>query len=464
MILFLAVIREPVSAAQHSVGTWSTPFPILETDGRTFGLAIAGDSHGNLHVLLEHTPDLTLPYGLDYLHWNGLGWSSPVNVIVNLDGSSVGNIQMVMDSNDMIHATWTGGNNSLYYASALIENAASPHGWSEPVRIGISYPEPMGLVSGLNNTLYVAYSDAGAQGQISLVRSDDGGVTWSAPVAVAQSLPQTVPGDVRLAIDDSGRLHTTWTAYSIVIEGNEAQGVFYSHTTDPDQTSWISPVQMDDRRHGMAGVVTAGDNRVHVVWRSNVGGDGSFHTWSDDGGVTWFPPDQYEDGGGFSGVPGFYEDSLENLHYVLGPVIYNSWSDGRLGEYVDIATAEVRAAASISPGEGAAMAGTNGNRLHVIFHTDFDQIWYTTKLLSTPESLNSAPQIEPLAILQPTPSEPDNADMAPELESQLPDFPRENINRQSEIALGNTLLVPSVISIVVLIAVVIVSSHLRRRK
>ncbi len=89
-------------------------------------------------------------------------------------------------------------------------------------------------------------------------------------------------------------------------------------------------------------------------------------------------------GAGFRGLAHLVVDSLKRVHYTIGPAYYTMWSEGQLEPYLDIATEEVRRAATVSNGEGAILSITHGNRLHIIFHTDFKHLWYTTKLLPVP--------------------------------------------------------------------------------
>jgi hypothetical protein len=89
------------------------------------------------------------------------------------------------------------------------------------------------------------------------------------------------------------------------------------------------------------------------------------------------------DGGGFSGPPSFAIDSSNRLHYVIGNVYYAMWDGDQLIGYLDLATQAVRDQAAISNGEEAVIASTLGNQLHVVFETDFNRLWYTTKQLNT---------------------------------------------------------------------------------
>ncbi len=430
------------------------------------------DSQGNIHLVFQHAPDSTAPIGLDYTYWNGAEWSSPISILLDPNGTDATMPQMVIDQSDVMHVVWN-SNGRLYYSKSPSASAGSAKSWSKPFPIGQTYNTFADIILGPNDELYVAYSDASSPGQVSLVMSTDSGATWSSEIVIAETEWETVPGDVQLAIDDTGRMHAMWTAYALA-QGNRSQGIFYAHTLGNELDTWNTAVKVSGPRHGQGGLVTVGDNEVHLVWRSNIGLDGTFHQWSNDGGVSWFAPDQYTDGGGFSGLPSFAIDSANRVHYTIGPVYYSMWDAGRLGPYVDLATKEIREQTTVSDGEGAILTITGGNRLHVVFHTDFTHIWYTTKLLNVPEVVEplhetggphaidvirrpeESSQEDGLAILRAPTSTPILAPIPTRIKT---DFPREIDSRRD---IYSPLLL-SVVPTVLLLAAVLIVSEMRRR-
>jgi hypothetical protein len=258
--------------------------------------------------------------------------------------------------------------------------AASPRAWSEPGILATFLGEPDITISN-SGEIYVAYLDAGSN-SIAVVASNDGGLTWSAPFRVASSSFGSLSIDVRIAVDTTERLHIAWTEAELP-DGWPPTGAFYAQSLDGGLT-WSQPLQVTGPGHGQIGVTAIGDNQVHLVWRSSIGGDGTFHQWSQDGGVTWSTPHQYSDRGGFSGLPSFAVDSTGTLYYAIGPAYVASWSEGDQGDYVDVATAQVRSQYRKSSGEMAVLAITSGNVVHVVFETDFRYLWHTWRRLDIP--------------------------------------------------------------------------------
>lgn len=373
--------------AQPAQNGWSPPDLLVQTLGdlSMSSMTLVADRANCLHLLFPHRQDESVPFGIDYMHWDGKTWSQPVNILVNRDGSSATNVRAAVDAGQVIHLIWGGGSNALYYASVPAALAGRPQAWSKPKVVGFAITEAA-IAVGIDGTIYIAYADTLAVGDVSLTRSNDGGTSWSSPSRVAVTAEGTMPGRIGLALDDLGGIHATWTEHALP-DGWPLTGVFYARSLDRGK-SWQTPLMVDDGLHGEIGVAAMGGAQVHLVWRSNIGGDGTFHQWSGDGGGSWSPPDAFGDRGGISGMPSFAVDSAGSLHFVIGPAYVASFSGGVLGPYMDVAGEELRTGLGqgdrwTAP-ERAIIAITSGNRLHVVFETGFQRLWHTTCLVAAP--------------------------------------------------------------------------------
>lgn len=380
-------------------------------------MAVVADQAGGLHLFFPHRPETAAAYGIDYLHWDGESWLGPNSIFVNADGSNVGHVRAAIDSEQVIHLIWGGGRNQLYYASAPAADAASALSWSQPAPLGAAITEA-GIAVAPDGTLVVAFSNADAMGTVSVTTSFDGGLTWSTPAPAALTADGIAPDAVSVAVDDGGGLHLTWTGATLP-SGEPLVGVFYARSLDSGMT-WSEPLQVDDERHGEIRAGAVGENEIHLVWRSNIGGDGTFHQWSADGGDTWSAINQHDDRGGMSGLPSFAVDSAGALHYVIGPGYVATFRDGSLGPYIDVVGGGLRDEASQdprkSPGERAVMTIATGNQLHVVFETNFNKLWHTYRQLDVPE-IPPLPLPEPqgmLAAAVPTQEAPPQATAVPE--------------------------------------------------
>jgi len=380
IVIFLSNIFHSIGFTQELLTGWTSPVVITSSQQKLFSPNLISDDFGNLHLFYTNQDDLTAPASINYIKWDGLNWSYPIDIILDSSANFPQLARAAIDHNQMIHLVWYGDANQIRYAKSPLINAQNAQFWSEPTTIATAMPGQDITISE-DGTIYVAYADWPEMGTISIISSANNGENWSSPIIAAIGLPNCTPADIRMAIDKSGRFHLVWTEYSLS-QGNPAQGAFYAQSSDGRQT-WTAPWKLSPERHGQPGVATLGANEVHLVWRSNIGGDGTFHQRSVDGGLTWFSPDQYMDGGGFSGPPSFAIDSSNRLHYVIGNVYYAMWDGDQLIGYLDLATQAVRDQAAISNGEEAVIASTLGNQLHVVFETDFNRLWYTTKQLNT---------------------------------------------------------------------------------
>ena len=361
----------------------------MQTDGRVASSNIAAvvDPSGQLHAFYPHTPADSATASIDYLRWDDAGWSQSIDIIVDPDTDQPANIRAVLDSQGTVHLIWLGSNNALRYAKAPIANAGTARGWTDPQTIASAFGMA-DLVAGTDNTLYAVYSNAASAGRVALSQSTDGGRSWSSPTDIAATALDTVPNEVRLAVDGNNRLHVVWTEYNVSSDPSTGviyNGVFYTRSSDGGVT-WETPTEVDGPRHGQIGVATVGNDEVHLVWRSGVGGDGTFHQWSRDGGATWSSLGNTEDGGGISGLPSFALDSLGRLHYVIGPGMYAVWDGKQLSGFEDVVTDVVRTKTAGSEAERAEIAITDGNQVHVIFEYGFHELLHTTRLVDAPRS------------------------------------------------------------------------------
>ncbi|MDZ4804543.1 MAG: sialidase family protein, partial [Candidatus Eisenbacteria bacterium] len=107
------------------------------------------------------------------------------------------------------------------------------------------------LASG-SAVVYVAwtqYMTGLTQGRIEIIRSDDGGTTWTSPVTIDQNYVNRRPGHVRLALGPAGEVYAAWLAWSdftyfyclIDNYAQTTQPIYFSRSVDSGAT-WDAPV------------------------------------------------------------------------------------------------------------------------------------------------------------------------------------------------------------------------------
>jgi hypothetical protein len=425
----LAVLVLPfagTAAAQSGEPGWSQPASIVQTLGELGWPVLIPDNAGRLHMLFTHQPDANAVRGIDYIVLADGKWSEPASVIINPDGSSVTRIRAALDAQGTLHVLWDGKDRALYYASVPINQAALPGEWTQPkvIASGLANSD---IVVGRDGTLYVGYAASPGLTMIALISSIDGGQTWSEPLPIATVMSsETAADDVSLAVDDAGRLHAAWTEYRLP-DGTPPTGAYYTRSVDGGQT-WETPQQMAGERHGQIAVGTVGYDEVHLVWRSNIGLDGTYHRRSMDGGKTWLPAENFADGGGFSGRPSFAVDTAGRMHYVIGHAWYAMWNGQSLSSYVDLAGQELRAKSLKSDAESAVLTITEGNQVHAVFETDFNQLWYTTLKLDLPAAPTptAMPVVTRVPTARPTAVPLPSATAAPPTATPFPEVAQTN--------------------------------------
>jgi|GEM_PF-6676910 len=376
----LVTPARPVRAQEPDL--WSTPSLVWHADGSAAStrMSLVAGPDATLHLFFPHQPETEEPASIDYTYWDGQVWSAPVDVLLDPLGGTPSYVDAVLGSDSRLHLVWLGRNAILQYARAPLSEAASALAWSAPRAMATAVGEP-DLVVDANGDLLLGYVGGQDLGAVLMQRSTDGGETWSSPAIVAgASQPDRVPSDLSLALSGSGVVHAAWTEYALP-EGWPPFSSLYARSNDGGAT-WTTPRQITGEDHGEIGVAAYG-SQVHLVWRSTIGGDGTFHQRSSDGGMSWQAPDRTEDRGGFSGLPGFARDSQGNLHMVIGSAFVSTWRADldQATPWIDVSGQALRNGTG-QPSywthpERAVVAVANGNQIHVVFATGARDLWHT---------------------------------------------------------------------------------------
>lgn len=151
--------------------------------------------------------------------------------------------------------------------------------WSHPAKLPIADPTIGNevLVDPRDGTLYDLY-DVPATAQIELIRSSDGGATWSAPMLVSRlnegvvSDPSHAPNGERLRTGDilsdglvdphSGALYVTWEAKPT--PGAPFNEIEFASSTDRG-ASWSAARTINTRTDGPAFIPTIAETRASVL-------------------------------------------------------------------------------------------------------------------------------------------------------------------------------------------------------
>lgn len=375
---------------------WSPPIKIYAVEEQAlYEPVVTADRGGAVHVLWRG-----LQNALYYARLDQSGWSQPVDVLTGANVASA-----VVDERGVLHVIWAGANFNLVYAMARASEAHSAHAWSSPQAIEMAFQRPQIAVD-TEGGLHIAFATAGVDA-VKYMVSRDGGATWTSSVVVAQSSrPEAGVGDTRLAVGPDGAIHVVWTEY-LLPNGWPPLGVFYSRSTDGGLT-WTLPGAMAGDGYDQITVLAANASEIHVAWNGMAGVGGRYHRWSGDRGETWSGVNIISNRGGTEGFPSLVVDSAGAVHLLTTfdhCAQYSRWNGDSWSRPMCISGPEAMASNYI---EEAAMALSEGNRLHAVFWDGRQRLWYTSRQVEAPAIAPAPfPTSAPTATLMPRPvSEP----------------------------------------------------------
>ena len=285
-------IWSQLAVAQEADNAWSSPYRLSSGEGEASEGFMVADDYGFLHVFwIEEGIPQSRPI-IQYARFDGRNWSIPVDIRA-AEGFTIGYVSPYIDEAGIIHLMWTEGNaGPVYYMQAPAYDALSAQKWSQPIRIDVSAFE-LQLQIDSQGIYHLVYSDFyGADPGVYYVQSLDQGETWSFPIWLDPDIPASyAPFWMRFVVDDSDRLHITWS-YMDVFEAIN-KWVRYTRSLDGG-TNWSAPATIDeainsefDLRMANPGMAVSGD-AVHVVWAGTAQTNRK-HRYSLDGGETWEP-------------------------------------------------------------------------------------------------------------------------------------------------------------------------------
>ncbi len=348
--------------------TESDPVVIARDDGRIYVSCL---TTGNNGVFITWSDD------------NGVSWQPAIPIVQN-QSSLQDKDWFAVDNNPSspyyhrVYMAWApGGVVSSYSTDGGLT-------WSTPQQIpnngtaGIEYPYP---VVAPNGDVFIFHMyDWGVRGAspsiVKVVKSTNGGVTWSQPVSVAtiyqpNSPPRT--GDdwrffsiISAATDptNNNRLYAAWTDNrNINTNGLDVQ---YSSSTDHG-TSWGAITRLS---HDPTGVVrdhitpilnVSADGRLNALWldRRLDASNHLFQAWyssSTDGGTSWEADSQVSDAPGLGfdlnvGLPPGSGNAAGDYWGLgsAGGYVYAAWTDTRNGEQDIYTSRALRSATTPTP-------------------------------------------------------------------------------------------------------------------
>jgi hypothetical protein len=404
---------------------WSKPINLSETPQLSTHPAIVADNYGYVHLFwseevggaVRQTGDTGgAGNSILYRRWDGENWTTATDILF-VPGENIAEyISVSVDSEDILHAVWTGQTN-FYYSNATSWQADSAHAWRRPMVIATDSARSANessIVAGNDGHLHFAYATRGDEAGIYYVNSPDKGKTWTSARKLSKPLlsSEISYSNVQLIIDGAGYLHLVWQTNQ---EEGYGQAVYYARSMDQGK-SWSTPWQFGYRDANDIFVewpylAARGGNEVHLIYIDG-GTQGRLHHISLDNGETWGEAQQIiPELEGINGYVFPIVDGISNMHLIANMrtrgdnvvgIYYARWINKSWSKTIPIDNHS-----SAAPSAHYTCATVRkGNEIYIAYNQiSVGEIWMLKGYLPlvTPVPSHQPSQLKQGTILTPTP-------------------------------------------------------------
>jgi len=270
---------------------WQGPDRVATATSLMTNLQVVADEFGSTHAFW------TIDGGAEIFHarYDGQSWSSAVPVLTAQSGRLAE--VSVAAGNRRLYLVWR-DDGGLHFAQASAER---PTEWSTPINLeGVSGSAiAPAVLAAANGDLIVAYAvPLNEQRGVFVLRSEDLGVTWSAPITIFNA--ETAGWDMidrpQLAQTADGVLHALYLRRNLPPDAAPVD-LGYSRS-DTAGRVW-APVDDNFNAPAIWSAVLGSGNVVHRLWAEDANQRTViWHMFSPDSGVTWSEREQ------IAGLPG----------------------------------------------------------------------------------------------------------------------------------------------------------------
>jgi hypothetical protein len=345
---------ESVSQWFPMPSNWRQPTTVATGLSDLTALKMVADTQGRLHVVWsQQAPDLPSADGensINYALWENNQWVVSPDILTPPSGR-VREMDVALDSGERIFVVWSGGQSGeVYYSWANAGLANSVSEWATPVALPSfqnvgSDPEILISETGI---IYVIYAVSLNEGRgIYLVKSTDGGSTWSDPIRVFDGVAAEweMVDQPHLSLSSQGSLHAVWNRNTL--PGRSGPVALYYSRSEDQGGSWTEPEMVIEAPVIWSQIQGVGGNSVHRIWQE-IEND-STSIWFEvslDNGLTWSRPTNISGLGIHYGSTTLIGDSIGRLHLLhlseeaSGNLILRQWSwdgvDLNVGESLNL--------------------------------------------------------------------------------------------------------------------------------
>lgn len=307
LVAFLGIAS--AAPAFASLGAWSTPVNLSEAGGSAGDSRIAVDGSGNaVAVWLRFDADFNRIAQSSWSDDGGATWSAPVNL--SAPGEWAGGLNVAIDGAGVAHVVWDryDGNNGRVQYTRSDDGGLT---WNAPVYLstgGSDAARAQVAVDGSGNPVVVWRGSDGSDDIIQSSRSTDGGVSWSTPVDLSLSgqsadLPQIVAAG-------SDNVVAVWQ------RSDGSNQIIQSSSSANGGASWSVPANLSaSGQDSVASKVAVDDSgNVVAVWLYSPSSDSKVQSSRlTAGGVSWSTPEDLSVVGEEAATPQVSADGSGNF-------------------------------------------------------------------------------------------------------------------------------------------------------
>lgn len=324
LIVVLLCIGPPLIGAAQAIGNggeWGpSQYLPCDVDGDVNAVypQVVVDRQGQLHVVWQSGTSIF------YCYMYEGKWSEKTDVIATPEEEGFILWAVEIDKQDRLNILWAdqGRTRDVLLSRAYVSVADQPRSWETQ-----SLYSPQTAIHG-------AHLTAGGDGELHVVYAPDtrsihylvstkNGEDWTGPYTIWEtSDPENeAPVYPRIAVDHYGNLHVTWSL-SALEQNWLGKAVYYARSTDGGAT-WNAREVQRSPQEGITvdwiNLAVRNEDEIHLAWNRGVAsGDGRYHSWSSDNGITWSQPATFlpPQVNGQTGYPLMAVDASGILHLV----------------------------------------------------------------------------------------------------------------------------------------------------
>ncbi len=256
---------------------------------------------------------------LYYARWEGESQLSQKLALGTATNSIARDPDAAIDSSGNLLLAWADGRTgNIYFSKAPASAAVIAAEWSEPLPLPLPQPagsSPDIFVTG-DGQIFVAYAiPINFSRGIYVTTSSDGGVSWSDPIRVfdAEAAGWAMVDGPQGAVSAGNELHLSWSRYSPP-SGVGPMGVYYARSSDGGLT-WSAPEAIAEKAVDWSQIESGGDEILHRVWKEESAG--SIIVWHDlslDNGRGWSRSAPVSVFGSLESLAALASDASQRLH------------------------------------------------------------------------------------------------------------------------------------------------------